>query len=259
MRAGDRADAVIGIVHIGDPVAQPFIHRILQRRSAGGHGHNLCPQQLHAKDVRLLTFHISGAHEHGARQVEQCTSRRGGNAMLPGAGFRDDARFAHALRQHDLPQHRIDLMRAGMVQLITLEIDFCTTELLRQAVCQPQRARPPHIMGQQAAPFIHEGRVALRFLIGFFNLKDQRHQRFGNETPTIRAEASTGVRPLAERIWQGLVQGSLSICVCFWLFSPEPARVKPGGCRAPIPAARPHQRKAEGCAGTGQRGRHSPD
>ena len=44
MRAGDRADAVIGIMHIGDPIAQPFIHRILQRRSTGGHGHNLCPQ-----------------------------------------------------------------------------------------------------------------------------------------------------------------------------------------------------------------------
>ena len=179
--------------------------------------------------------------------------------MLPGAGFRDDARFAHALRQHDLPQHRIDLMRAGMVQLITLEIDFRTAELLRQAFGQPKRAGPADIMRQKPAPFIHEGRVALRFLIGFFNLKDQRHQRFCDETPTIRAEASTGVRPLAERIWQGLVQGSLSICVCFWLFSPEPARVKPGGCRAPIPAARPHQRKAEGCAGTGRRGRHSPD
>ena len=120
----------------------------------------------------MLAFHIGGTHENGARKVEQCTSRRGGNAVLAGAGFRDDARFAHALGQHDLPQHRIDLMRAGMVQLITFEIDFCSAELLRQALGQPKRARPAHIMGQQAPPFIHEGRVALRFLIGFFNLEE---------------------------------------------------------------------------------------
>ena len=67
--------------------------------------------------------------------------------MLPGAGFRDDARFAHALRQHDLPQHGIDLMRAGMVQLITLEIDLRPAELLRQAFGEPKRAWPAHIMG----------------------------------------------------------------------------------------------------------------
>ena len=149
--------------------------------------------------------------------------------MLAGAGFRDDARFAHALRQHDLSQHRIDLMRAGMVQLITLEIDFRTAELVRQAFGKPKRARPTHIMGQQPAPFIHKGRVALRFLIGFFNLEDQRHQGFGDETPAIRAEAATGIRPLAEGIGQRLVQGSLSMCLFRRLFKPEPARVKPGG------------------------------
>ena len=179
--------------------------------------------------------------------------------MLPGAGFRDNARLAHALRQHDLPQHRIDLMRAGMVQLITLEIDFRPAELLRQAFGQPKRARPTHIMGQQAPPFIHKGRIALRFLIGFFNLKDQRHQRFSNETPTIRAEASTGIRPLAERIGQGLVQGSLSVARLTACLVQNPPGSNPAGGLQAIPAARPHQRKAAGCGGIGRRGRHSPD
>ena len=51
MRAGSRADQVIGIVHIGDPVAQGFIHCILERSMARRDRNDLCAQQFHAKHV----------------------------------------------------------------------------------------------------------------------------------------------------------------------------------------------------------------
>ena len=34
MRPGDRADDVEGVVHVGDPVAQGFVHRILERAAS---------------------------------------------------------------------------------------------------------------------------------------------------------------------------------------------------------------------------------
>ena len=55
---------------------------------------------------------------------------RGGNAVHAGAGLGDDARLAHAQRQHDLAEHIIDLVRAGVIELLALEIDLCAAAML---------------------------------------------------------------------------------------------------------------------------------
>jgi hypothetical protein len=41
-----------------------------------------------------------------------------------GAGLGDDALLAHALGQQDLAEHVVDLVRAGVVELLALEIDL---------------------------------------------------------------------------------------------------------------------------------------
>jgi hypothetical protein len=218
VRAGDGADAVVGVVDIRDPVAQALVHRVLQRGGAGGDGHHLRAQQLHAEDVGLLALDVGGTHEHGAGQVHQGAGRGGGDAMLAGAGLGDDARLAHALGQQDLAQHGVDLVRAGVVQLVALDVYFRAvaaarrqrSEVLRQALGVPQRRGPPDIMRQQPSPLRHEGRVALRLVIGALDLQDQRHQRLGHETAAELAEAAAGIGALAEGVGQGLVQGGVS-------------------------------------------------
>ena len=51
--------------------------------------------------------------------------------MLARAGFGDDAVFAHAFGEQNLPHAMIDLVRAGMVQLFALEINFRAAEIFR--------------------------------------------------------------------------------------------------------------------------------
>jgi hypothetical protein len=46
MRAGRRADQVIGVVDIGHPVAQRLVHRVLQRAVAGGHRNISAPSSF---------------------------------------------------------------------------------------------------------------------------------------------------------------------------------------------------------------------
>ncbi len=48
MRAGDGADQIVGVLDIGDPVAQRLVHRVLQRGRPRGHRLHLRAQQLHA-------------------------------------------------------------------------------------------------------------------------------------------------------------------------------------------------------------------
>jgi hypothetical protein len=97
MRAGDGPDDVESRFHIGDPVAQRFVHRVLKRARAGFDRHHLGAQQLHAEHVRLLARDVDLAHVDGAGQVEERTHGRRRHAMLAGAGLGDDAFLAHAL------------------------------------------------------------------------------------------------------------------------------------------------------------------
>ena len=48
-----RAEAVVGVVHRGHPVAQGLVDRVLQGPAARGDRAHLGPQQLHAEDVQL--------------------------------------------------------------------------------------------------------------------------------------------------------------------------------------------------------------
>ena len=133
MRPGGRADAIERVLDIGDPITQRFVHRVFQRARAGLHRHDFRAEHVHAEDIGFLPLDIDGAHIDDAFEAEARTGRRRRNAMLTGAGFGDDARLAHAPREQDLAEHIVDLVRAGVVQLFALEIDFRRRRDVRSA------------------------------------------------------------------------------------------------------------------------------
>jgi hypothetical protein len=61
----------------------------------------------------------------------------------PGAGLGDDAGLAHAAGQQDLAQHVVDLVRAGVVQLVALEVDLRPAKMLGQALGEIERRGRP--------------------------------------------------------------------------------------------------------------------
>ena len=73
-----------------------------------------------------------------------------GHPVLPGAGFGDDALFAHALRQQRLAQGIVDLMRPGMRQVFALEVNLRAAQLRAQTRGVRQGRGPPHVGAQQA-------------------------------------------------------------------------------------------------------------
>ena len=146
MRAGDRADHVVGVFDIGHPVAQRLVHGVLQRARAGCDRRHLGAQQLHAEHVRRLPLDVGRAHIDDAGKAEPRRDGGRGHAMLAGAGFGDDPRLAHAPGQQDLAEAIVDLVRAGVVQLVALEIDLRAAEMLGQPLGEIERARPAGIM-----------------------------------------------------------------------------------------------------------------
>ena len=169
MRTGGGADDVECVMHIGDPVAQRLVHRVFQRVGAAGDGHHLGTEQLHAEHIGLLPLDILRAHIDDAGQAKARADGGGGNAMLARTGFGDDPRLAHADGEQNLADAIVDLVRAGVVQLVALEPDlrtFARGRILAAFLGQPlgiiERRRASDIMFEQIVKLRLKRRVDLR-------------------------------------------------------------------------------------------------
>ena len=166
-------------------------------RAPCSHRPHFRAQHLHPEDIRLLPLDIDCAHIDHAVEAEPGAGGRGRDAMLSGAGFGDDALLAHPAGEQDLAEHIVDLVRAGVVELVALEIDLGPAELFGQPLGEIERARAPDIVLEQVVELGLEGRVGLGVGIGLFERMDERHQRLGDEASAIDAETAALVRALA--------------------------------------------------------------
>ena len=89
------------------------------------------PKQLHAQHVEFLPRDVRGAHVDDALEAQQRADGGRGHAVLSGARLGHDARLAHPLREQGLAQGVVDLVRAGVGQVLALEIDARAAQGLR--------------------------------------------------------------------------------------------------------------------------------
>ena len=210
MRAGDGADAVERV--------EPTL--VTQSRSASfiaslsvfdpdSTGTTLAPSMCMRNTFGFLPLDVDRAHIDDAFEAEARAQRRGGDAVHAGAGLGDDALLAHALRQHDLAEHVVDLVRAGMVELLALEINLGAatrtaggrlSTMRRQPLGEIKRRRPADIVREVAIHLLAERRIGLGVGVGLLQFEDQRHQRLGDKAAAINAEMPALVGPGAEGI-----------------------------------------------------------
>ena len=98
-----------------------FVDGGAQRAVAARHRHDGRAEQAHAADVRRLALHVDLAHVHGARQAD--ARARGGAATpcWPAPVSAIDALRAEALREQRLADGVVDLVRAGVREILALE------------------------------------------------------------------------------------------------------------------------------------------
>ena len=95
MRTERGTKQIMSVRHVGDPIAHGFTNGVFQRAAAVGDTHHLGTQQPHTKDIQTLAAHVFFTHVYGAIEAEESTDSRGGNPMLTGTGFRNNAALAH--------------------------------------------------------------------------------------------------------------------------------------------------------------------
>ncbi len=193
VRAGHGADDVEGVLDVRHPVAHRLIQGILERLAAALDRDHLGAKQMHAVDIRALALDVFGTHIDHALQTVAGTDRRGRDAMLAGAGLGDHARFAHALGQQRLADHVVDLVRAGVVQVFTLQIDLRAAHLAAHASGVINRARATDEVLQFAAELSEELRIAAVAVVSSTKLVERMTEGFSNEAAAIDAEVTSGV------------------------------------------------------------------
>ena len=83
----------------------------------------------------------------------------GGDAVLAGAGLGDDAGPAHAPGEQDLAHDIVDLVGAGVIELVALEVDLRAAEMPGQALGEIERARPADVVLEKTVELLLKRRI----------------------------------------------------------------------------------------------------
>ena len=194
MRAIRRAEDVMRAADIRHPVAHRLVHRLLQGLLPGGHRDHLGSEHLHAMHVERLPRAIDFAHVDDALHAEHRAHRRCGHTVLARARLGNDARLAHAFREKDLAHRVVDLVRAGVEQILALEVNLRPAELTRQALGEIQGRGTSTEFAQVVIQLPLKLRIVLRAEVFLLQLLQGMHQRFGNEPAAVGTEVSAGIR-----------------------------------------------------------------
>ena len=172
--------------------------------AVGLDAHHVGAEQFHALHVGRLAADVLGAHVDDALQSQQRAGRRAGDAVLAGAGLRDDPVLAHALGQQRLAERVVELVRAGVHEVLALEPQLATGQL-REALGEVQRRRPPGEVAQQAVELAEVADVVAHPHPRRLELVERRQQRLGHVLAAIRAEA---VLDAGLDLWRAVGHGS---------------------------------------------------
>jgi hypothetical protein len=112
----------------------------------------------------------------------------------PAPGLGDHPRLADALGEQRLAEHVVDLVRAGVVEVLALQDDASPAGVRREARNLGDDRRPPRVAAAEFGEFGAEGGVELGEVVGLAELIEGGDEGFGHESPAEVAEVRTGLR-----------------------------------------------------------------
>ena len=184
VRAGGRTKDVVGRLHVGHPVAEGLVDRVLEGRRSSRHGDNFGSEHLHARDVQRLALGVLTSHVDRAVESKESSCGRGGHAVLASAGLGDDTRLAQLLGEQGLTEHVVDLVRARVVQVLALQEHAHTAQVGCETRCLSQQRGTSGVVQEQVAQTALERLVAPQALPRGLNLFEGAHEGLGDETST---------------------------------------------------------------------------
>src|SRR5439155_2354803 len=105
---------------------------------------------------------ILRAHVHLAREAQERRGGRGRDAVLARAGLGNHPPLAHPLGEERLAEDVVDLVGAGVTEVLALQVDPGAAGLLAEARREVERGGPPGVVAEEPGEARLERGVAAR-------------------------------------------------------------------------------------------------
>ena len=133
---------------------------------------------------------VDGAHVDDAWQAEARASCRAGDAVLAGAGLGDDALRAEPLRQQRLADRVVDLVRAGVREVLALQPDVgAPAPRQRMRIASAASAGRPRCAARRRSS-ARKSWIRRQRAHALLEPVERGHERLGYVAPAERAEAA---------------------------------------------------------------------
>ena len=119
--------------------------------------------------------------------------------MLARARLRDQPALLETARDQRLADRVVDLVRAGVEQILALEEDARAAEASREAAGEVEPRRPAGVLAEPARELALESGVAGQPGVDTLELQQLRHERLGDVAAPVLAEVPLLVR----QPWRG--------------------------------------------------------
>ena len=172
--ADDASYSVVGRLDVGDPIADRLVDGVLESPAPAGDRPDLCAEQPHPEHVERLASDVLLAHVDDALLSEHGADGGSGDAVLSGAGLGDDAALAHPLGEQALSERVVDLVRAGVGEVLALDVDARAAEIAGEVLGVVEGSRPADVVAGQELQPVLELLVGLRGPVFDLKLVDSR-------------------------------------------------------------------------------------
>ncbi len=124
MRPHHRTDNVMRVHRIIDPIANGLVGGIFQGSTSRFGRTYFGTQHFHSGYIGGLTGNVNFTHIHHTLNAHECTDSCGGHPMLTCTGLGNDSMFPQLFSHKNLPDGIVHLVRSGMAQIFSFEVDF---------------------------------------------------------------------------------------------------------------------------------------
>ena len=177
----------MGRLDVRDPVPDRLARRLLERARAELDRAHLRAEEAHAVDVGRLARHVLGAHVDDAVEPEARADGGRRHAVLARAGLGDDSRLADPARDERLAERVVDLVRAGVAEVLALQVDGLPVGEPLGAV---ERCRAADVIALQPFELEGEAGIVLDLTPAALELVEGRDKRLGDVAAAVRAEVA---------------------------------------------------------------------
>src|SRR5205807_7355600 len=148
----------------------------------------------HLVDIDRLAGHVVDAHVDLTLEPEFRADGGDGDAVLTRTGLGNDPLLSHPAGQQDLPQGVVDLVRAGVAQVLALEPDLGAAGLVGEAIGPIDRRRPSAEGPREVLELTRKRLILVGGVERGRQLLDGGHQGFRDVLPAVAAKAAALIR-----------------------------------------------------------------